>query len=90
MDIFGPDRFFLELQRHDIPELDDVNKSLVELRKRYNARFIATNDVHYIERADARYQDILLAIQTGSLLSDTAPLSHEGRYLLPALAAGNG
>jgi len=26
--------------------------------------------VHYIEKEDARYQDILLAIQTGSLLSD--------------------
>ena len=78
MGVFGPDRFFLELQRHDIRELDDVNKSLVELRQRYNARFIATNDVHYIERADARSQDILLAIQTGAMLSDTSRFHMQG------------
>ncbi|MDZ4160236.1 MAG: DNA polymerase III subunit alpha, partial [Anaerolineaceae bacterium] len=34
------------------------------------ARLIATNDVHYVDAGDARYQDILLAIQTGSLLND--------------------
>lgn len=67
---FGPNNFFIELQNHNIPELMQVNKTLLELGKRYNANFIATNDVHYIERADARYQDIMLAIQTGALLSD--------------------
>ncbi|PKO11795.1 MAG: DNA polymerase III subunit alpha [Chloroflexi bacterium HGW-Chloroflexi-10] len=69
-EVFGPDRFFLELQDHPIPELQKVNQHLYDLGKRYNAQFIATNDVHYIEQQDARYQDILLAIQTGSLLSD--------------------
>ncbi len=78
MSVFGPDRFFLELQRHDIRELEDVNKSLVELRQRYNARFIATNDVHYIERADAHSQDVLLAIQTGAFLSDNSRFHMQG------------
>ena len=67
---FGPNNFFVELQNHNIPELHQINKTLLELGKRYNANFIATNDVHYIERSDARYQDIMLAIQTGALLSD--------------------
>ena len=67
---FGPNNFFIELQNHNIPELMTINKTLLELGKRYNANFIATNDVHYIERGDARYQDIMLAIQTGALLSD--------------------
>ena len=78
MGVFGPDRFFLELQRHNIQELEDVNKSLVELRQRYNARFIATNDVHYVERADARSQDILLAIQTGAMLNDPSRFRMQG------------
>jgi DNA polymerase-3 subunit alpha len=69
-DIFGPDNFFIELQQHNIPELPAVNKQLLELGKRHNSRLVATNDVHYIEQSDARLQDILLAIQTGSLLSD--------------------
>ncbi len=69
-DVFGPDRFFIELQRHNIPELETINRTMIDLAKRYNARLVATNDSHYINPEDARYQDIMLAIQTGSLLSD--------------------
>ena len=69
-DVFGANNFFLELQQHDIKELEQINKSLITLGRRYDARFVATNDVHYIEKDDARLQDILLAIQTGCLLSD--------------------
>jgi DNA polymerase III subunit alpha len=42
----------------------------LELGPRYEARYVATNDVHYVDAEDYRYQDILLAIQTGTLLSD--------------------
>jgi DNA polymerase-3 subunit alpha len=69
-DVFGPDNFFLELQEHNIKELPAINKALMDLGPRYQARYIATNDVHYINPEDYRYQDILLAIQTGSVLSD--------------------
>jgi DNA polymerase-3 subunit alpha len=69
-DVFGADRFFLELQSHDIKELENINKNLIDLGHRYHARFVATNDVHYINKEDSRLQDILLAIQTGCLLSD--------------------
>ncbi|HVN55157.1 MAG TPA: DNA polymerase III subunit alpha [Anaerolineaceae bacterium] len=69
-DVFGADRFFIELQQHEIKELPALNRTLLELGERYQARYVATNDVHYIEPGDARLQDILLAIQTGSLLSD--------------------
>ena len=69
-DLFGPDNYFLELQHHAIPELDDVNRQLLELGKRHNSRFVATNDVHYVDKQDARLQDIMLAVQTGSILSD--------------------
>lgn len=69
-EVFGADRFFLELQQHDIKELDRINQQLLDLGRRYDARFVATNDVHYVDQADHRYQDIMLAIQTGTLLSD--------------------
>jgi len=77
-DVFGKDRFYLELQRHDIPELEQVNKDLVEIGKRYNAKYIATNDVHYVNREDAEFQDILLAVQTGAILSDTNRMRMNG------------
>ncbi|HHY89158.1 MAG TPA: DNA polymerase III subunit alpha [Chloroflexi bacterium] len=69
-DTFGRNNFYLELQRHEIQELETINKALLSLGPRYQAKYIATNDVHYIEPEDYRYQDILLAVQTGSLLSD--------------------
>ncbi len=69
-EVFGPERFYLELQEHDIPELEQINKTLIDLGSRYQAQFVATNDVHYINREDARLQDILLAIQTSCVLSD--------------------
>jgi DNA polymerase-3 subunit alpha len=69
-DVFGRDRFFVELQHHNIKEITDLNRKLLELGARYEARYVATNDVHYINPEDARLQDILLAIQTNSTLAD--------------------
>jgi DNA polymerase-3 subunit alpha len=69
-ELFGTDNFFLELQKHEIPELETINKTLRELGKRYEARLIATNDSHYIDPEDAHIQDIMLCIQTGSVLTD--------------------
>ena len=69
-EIFDRDHFFFELQSHDIPELPEINKKLIDLAKRYDGRFLATNDVHYVERSDAELQDLLLCVQTGSLQSD--------------------
>ncbi|MDX1616861.1 MAG: PHP domain-containing protein, partial [Candidatus Promineifilaceae bacterium] len=47
VDVFGRDRFFVELQDHDIDELTAVNKQLLEMAGRYQLKFLATNDVHY-------------------------------------------
>jgi DNA polymerase-3 subunit alpha len=82
-DVFGRENFFLELQQHEIPELENINKALVELGPRYNANFIATNDVHYVNPSDATLQDVLLAIQTGKILSDPnrMRMSDESYYL---------
>ena len=77
-EVFGSDNFFLELQEHDIPELTQINKTLLELGAKYQAKYIATNDVHYINPSDAKLQDILLAIQTGSLLTDPKRMRMSG------------
>ena len=69
-EVFGSDRFFIELQQHDFPEIVEVNRGLLELGPHYQANYLATNDVHYVDIEDHRYQDILLAVQTGSLLTD--------------------
>jgi DNA polymerase-3 subunit alpha len=85
-DVFGRDRFFFELQHHDIPELPAVNQQLIELGKHYQAHFIATNDVHYVNPQDADLQDILLCIQTGAVRSDPdrMRMTDPSYYLRPA------
>lgn len=77
-DVFGRDNFFLELQHHDIEELHAVNRSLKELGQHYKANFIATNDVHYVNQSDARLQDILLCVKTGSLQNDPKRMRMSG------------
>ncbi|MFN8380005.1 MAG: DNA polymerase III subunit alpha [Anaerolineae bacterium] len=67
---FGRDRFFLELQSHDIPELEKLNQWLVEIGRKDDVRFVATNDVHYVLEDDYDVHDTLLCIQTSTLKSD--------------------
>jgi DNA polymerase III subunit alpha len=84
-DLFGPDRFFVELQSHNIPEITELNKKLLELGAKYNARYIATNDVHYINQEDAKLQDILITMQTQTVLSDPERMrmSDDSYFLRP-------
>ena len=78
LDVFGKDRYFLELQDHDIPQLYRVNRGLVELAGKTGARMVATNDVHYVRREDAELQDILVCISTAKLLRDQTRMRMEG------------
>jgi DNA polymerase-3 subunit alpha len=64
LDIFGED-YYVELQRHDIPEQNTVNEVLLKFAKKYNVKIIASNDSHYVDVEDANAHDILLCINTG-------------------------
>lgn len=82
-DVFGPERFYIELQEHEIPELRKLNRALIELAPFAEVPLIATNDVHYIRKEDAGPHDILLCIGTGSLQNEPKRLkfSDESYYL---------
>ncbi|MDD6308598.1 MAG: DNA polymerase III subunit alpha [Clostridia bacterium] len=75
---FGAGNFYLELQDHGIPEQRRINPQLVRLSEETGIPLVATNDVHYIQKTDARYQDVLLCIQTGKVLEDTDRMRFEG------------
>ena len=79
IETFGAENFFIELQDHNIPELPALNRQLIDFSKQYNLKTIATNDVHYVNPSDERLQDIMLAIQTGSLLSDQNRMRMTGK-----------
>lgn len=76
-EIFGKDGFFLELQSNGIREQREVNRGLLEVAKRLGLRTVATNDVHYINREDARIHDVLLCIQTGATVDDPSRMRFE-------------
>jgi DNA polymerase-3 subunit alpha len=69
LDLFGKDGFYLELQRHGLPEEERVISGSLNLAKKTGCRSVATNDVHYLEKKDARAHDLLLAVQTLSLVN---------------------
>ena len=69
-DIFGKDRFLLEVQRHGIDKQDRVNEALVSLGQEFDLRLCATNDLHYVHRHDSEAHDVLLCLQTGARFND--------------------
>lgn len=69
-DMFGQGNFYLELQKHGIPEQEKVNEALVKMSRELGIPLVATNDVHYTEKKDAEYQDVMLCIQTLKTIDD--------------------
>ncbi|MDD5644805.1 MAG: DNA polymerase III subunit alpha, partial [bacterium] len=68
--IFGKENFYLEMMDHNIPEQKIVNKALKKISEQTGIPVVATNDVHYINKDDARAHEILLGIQTGMTMDD--------------------
>lgn len=69
-EIFGDQNFFLELQDQGLEEEARVNPLLVKLGKETGIPLVATNDVHYVNKEDAKAHDVLLCIQTASRVDD--------------------
>ncbi|MDY3738164.1 MAG: DNA polymerase III subunit alpha [Peptoniphilaceae bacterium] len=78
VDIFGKNNFFLEVQDHGLKEDIKIRNSILELHRITGVEIVATNDVHYVEKSDYYYQEILSCISTGSKMSD------KDRFKLPS------
>ena len=70
-DIFGTGNFYVELQDHGLSEQREIMPRLVELAATTGLPLVATNDLHYTHRDDAKPHDVLLCIQQQKLQSDT-------------------
>jgi DNA polymerase III subunit alpha len=64
---FGED-FYVELNRHGIPEEEKVNEVLISFAKKYDVRFFAANNCYYNQKVDAKAHDILLCVKDGELV----------------------
>lgn len=70
-DVFGADRFYLEVQHHaTIDEQKFLNEALIEYSQKFGIALVATTDAHYIYPDDAEAQDVLVCVQTGKTVQD--------------------
>ncbi|WP_136520321.1 DNA polymerase III subunit alpha [Cellulomonas telluris] len=77
-DIFGKEFFYIELMDHGIEIETRVLKDLLRLSEHLGAPLVATNDLHYVKREDSASQEALLAINSGSTLSDPDRFKFDG------------
>jgi DNA polymerase-3 subunit alpha len=70
-ELFGKDRFYLELMDHGLEEQRRVNQGLLRLHQRTGLPIVATNDTHYLRKEDHQAHDVLLAIGSGKKVTDT-------------------
>lgn len=75
--IFGPGNYYLELQDHGLSEQKNMNPQLIRLSHDTQIPLVCTNDVHYLTKDDARVQQVLLCIQTGTTLDEPSSMSFE-------------
>ncbi|CAG0947345.1 hypothetical protein ANRL1_03985, partial [Anaerolineae bacterium] len=76
-DVFK-DRFYVELQEHGIAEFAGMNKDLIGLAREFDLPLIATNDAHYLRPEDAGAQDVLICIQTQTVVTDPKRMRMDG------------
>ena len=77
IDIFGKDNFYIELMYHHLEDQQKVNKILIELARKTGVPMIATNDVHYLRREDAKAHEVMLCIQTRTTMDDPRRMKME-------------
>jgi DNA polymerase-3 subunit alpha len=74
------DDFYLEIQRHPIPELEQTNRGLISISSELDIPLVATNDVHYVNQEDASAHDLQLCIQTNSSIYDDKRMKMPGDF----------
>ena len=75
-EIFGDD-FYLEVQNHGLDDERKVAYGIKLISEKLDIPMVATNDVHYLDRADADTQATLMCIQTNNLVSEGRPFGFE-------------
>jgi len=77
-EVFGD--YYLEIQRHPIPELEQINQELISLSTKLDIPPVATFDVHYIDKKDAPAHELLLCVQTNTSVYDEKRLKLAGDF----------
>ena len=78
-DMFGKERFFLEVMDHGIPDQARVNEGLFRIQGRTGLPLVATNDAHYLDRDDHEAHDVLLCIGSGKKVDEPGRFRFDSR-----------
>src|SRR5574337_409601 len=70
LEALGRENYFLEVQDHGMAEQKTVTEGVLRLAKAFDLPIVATNDLHYPSKEDARAHEVLLCIQTGKTIQD--------------------
>lgn len=82
-DLFGEGNYYLELQNHGLPEQLAVNEGVKRIARETGIPLVATNDVHYINKEDAKIQQVLICIATNHVIGDDTGLEfHADEFYL--------
>ena len=71
---FGEGNYYLEIQNHNLDEQLMINPELIRLSKETGIPLVATNDAHYVDKQDAKMQQVLICIQTNHTLGEDTGL----------------
>ena len=77
IDIFGKDNYFIELQDHGLAEQKQIIPELMAIANELGVGLVATNDIHYLTKEDAFYQDVLMCIQMEKTIQDDDRMTFE-------------
>ncbi len=72
--------FYLEIQRHPLPELEQINKGLIAMSNELDIPMVAANDVHYVNQEDSSAHDLLLCIKSNSSVHDDKRFKMAGDF----------
>ena len=76
-DILGDGNFYLEIQDHGLTDQRRTNPLIIEIAKKNGLPLVATNDVHYLEREHAAAHEVLLCLQTQTVMSDPKRMRYQ-------------
>ncbi len=68
--VFGKGNYFIEMQDHGLREQQQILPHLAKLAEETGIGLVATNDSHYLTKADAKMQQVLICVQTGKTIND--------------------
>lgn len=72
--VFGQGNYYLEMQNHGIREQLEILPKLKRLSEETGIPLVATNDVHYVNKEDAKTQKVLICIQTNHTIDEDTGL----------------